>query len=218
MQLLLTSGGITNEKIADALRELIDKPIHETSLVFVPTAANVEEGDKGWLIDDLFNLKKLQFKKIDIVDISAVPKEIWLPRLEAADVFVFGGGNPYHLMEWIQKSGLGDLLPDLLKTRVYVGISAGSMVVSAKILSHAMQIYHEEKGQLRDMKGLGFVDFMFKAHLNSPSFPKMRKESLRQLATVIPEAMYALDDQAALKIIDEDIEVVGGGQHLTFNL
>ena len=89
MKLLLTSNGLSNPSIAKALFELVGKPAEETNIAFVPTASNVEEGDKGWLIDDLVNIKKQGFESVDIVDISALPREMWLPRLEAADVLFF---------------------------------------------------------------------------------------------------------------------------------
>lgn len=60
MKLLLTSGGLSNQSIVDALFDLVGKKSENTSLVFIPTASNVEKGDKDWLIDDLINLKILQ--------------------------------------------------------------------------------------------------------------------------------------------------------------
>ena len=130
MKLLLTSSGITNQSIADALFSLTEKKPEDTTLVFIPTAANVEAGDKSWLINDLLNLKKLNFKSIEITDISAVDEKIWKPSLEGADVLFFEGGNTYHLMNWVEKSGLKNELSEFLKDRVYVGLSAGSMIVS----------------------------------------------------------------------------------------
>src|SRR3989338_7932302 len=111
MKLLLTSAGLTNASIANALFDLVGKKPEDTSLFFIPTAANVGSSDKEWLIDDLYNIKKQNFKNIDIVDISALPKEIWQPRLEEADVLFFGGGNTPHLMRWIIESGLKEILP-----------------------------------------------------------------------------------------------------------
>ncbi len=89
MKFLLTSGGITNKSIAKALFDLVGKKVKEIKIAFVPTAANVFADDKSWLIDDLYNIKKQNFKCIDIVDISALPRENWQPRLEAADVLIF---------------------------------------------------------------------------------------------------------------------------------
>jgi len=155
MKLLLTSGGITNKSIAKALFELVGKKPEETTLAFIPTAANVGSSDKGWLIDDLYNLKQQNLKSIDIVDISALPEKVWLPRLEAADILFFSGGDTSHLMNWLEKSGLAKLLPDLLKTRVYAGISAGSIVAapSLALSSKDKQLYYEKEfGYIRMKK------------------------------------------------------------------
>jgi dipeptidase E len=88
MKFLLTSAGLSNKTIANALEDLLGKSINGVKLAFIPTAANVEPGDKSWMIDDLNNFKKAGFE-VDIVDISAVPKEIWLPRLQDAEVLFF---------------------------------------------------------------------------------------------------------------------------------
>ncbi len=69
MKLLLTSGGLANKSIEKALLELIDKKPPDVSVAFIPTASNVETGDKDWLIDDLIDLRNLDFKAIHIVDI-----------------------------------------------------------------------------------------------------------------------------------------------------
>jgi dipeptidase E len=111
MKLLLTSNGLSNESIAKALFELVGKPVSETVVTFIPTAANVGSGDKEWFINDLYNIKRRGLKAIDIVDISALPKEVWLSRIEAADVLFFSGGNTYHLMRWLKESRLAELLP-----------------------------------------------------------------------------------------------------------
>ena len=186
MKLLLTSAGITNKSIANALFDLVGKKPEETSLVFVPTASNVEVGDKEWLIDDLINLKKLNFKSIDIADISAVSKEIWLSKIENADVLFFEGGNEYHLMGWIIKSGLKEMLPELLKTRVYVGSSAGSMVLSKDLaLEIYGNLYEEDLSIAKNMDGLNFVDFYFMPHLDSPYFPKIREKLIREVTKLM---------------------------------
>ena len=118
MKLLLTSGGITNKSIEKGLSELVEKPFSKLHLTFIPTAANIEKGDKSWLVEDVYNFKKLGFASFDIIDISAVSKSIWLPSFNKADILIFGGGNVYHLLKWIKKSGLENILPELLKTKV----------------------------------------------------------------------------------------------------
>jgi len=217
MKLLLTSGGITDKAIAKALLQLAGKPASKIKIAFVPTAANVERGDKSWLINDLYNLKKQNFKCIDIVDISALPKKIWLPRLKTADVLFFGGGNSFHLMYWMRKSGLAKILLELLKSRVYAGISAGSGVVTKDLsLFHSKQLYYET-GRYKDSKGLGFLNFYILPHLNSLYFPRARAKFLKKLAKEFPETIYVLDDRTAIKVDGKKVQVIGPGKYLIFN-
>lgn len=218
MKLLLTSGGITNKSIANALFELVEKKPEETKVVFIPTASNVEIGDKKWLINDLVNLQKCNFEEIDIADISAVDEKIWRPKLEKADVLFFEGGNTYHLMDWINKSGLKNILPVLLKTKVYVGVSAGSMVTNKNLALKISQIiYEEDLDKSSEIAGLNYVDFYFLPHLNSPHFPQANKENIEKISKEFNVPVYALDDQSALKVIDGAAEVISEGEWFKFN-
>lgn len=218
MKLLLTSSGLTNDSIANALFELVGKKPEDTKIVFIPTASNVEVGDKDWLINDLANLQKRNFEEIDIADISAVEEKIWKPKLERADVLFFEGGNTYHLMEWINKSGLVNILPKLLKTKVYVGVSAGSMVTNKGLALKISQIvYGEDLDKIEEMKGLNYVDFYFLPHLNSEHFKNIRKGFIEKTTEGMSDTIYAMDDQSALKVIDGKIDVVSEGEWFVIN-
>jgi dipeptidase E len=219
MKLLLTSNGLSNKSIATALLELVGKPADKINIAFVPTAANAEEDDKSWLIDDLVNIKNQGFNQIDLVDISALPKESWLPRFEHADVLFFSGGHTAHLMHWLRSSGLAEHLPELLKTRVYAGISAGSIVTGPTLAlsSNTSEPFAYADDLPRDTKGLHLVNFHIRPHFNSPDFPKASEEYLREKAKEVPEPIYALDDQSALKIIDGNVEIISEGKTLVLN-
>lgn len=219
MKLLLTSNGLSNQSIAKALFELVEKPASSTHIAFIPTAMNVTTGSKEWFIDDLSNIAKQEPKFIDIVDISALPKDVWLPRLEESDVLFFSGGNSFHLMRWLDESGLTDILPELLKTRVWAGISAGSIVTNPTLAlsSKDRQIYYEEKFGYKSDRALGFVDFYTRPHYNSPHFPQANKEYLEDMAKDFPDTIYALDDNSAIKVINGKVEVITEGEYLKFN-
>jgi dipeptidase E len=218
MKLLLTSAGITNKSIEKALFDLVDKKAEETSLLFIPTAANFEEGDKTWLIDDLVSLKKLGLKSIEIADIAALEIDIWKPRFESADILYFEGGIDSYLMKWINESGLIDILPEVLKDKVYVGVSAGSMVTCKSLLKDVSHIlYDEDLGRNEDMPALGLVDFYFIPHLNSTYFTKVREELIRETLKGIDQRIYALDDSSAIKIEDGKIDVVSEGNWFQIN-
>ena len=209
MKILLTSAGITNQSIAKALFDLVGKKPEETTVVYIPTASNIETGDKSWLIDTLISLKNIHFKSIEITDISAVSEKIWKPSLERADIIFFEGGNTYYLMEWINKSGLTTALPELLKNKVYVGVSAGSMVTNKDLaLNIAQTLYCEDLDRDYELPGLNYVDFYFLPHLNSKYFPNLRENFVKETVKNMSEKIYVMDDDSTIKIVDSFIEII----------
>lgn len=209
MKLLLTSGGLRNPTLCKALLDLAGKPANKLKVAFIPTAMNTEPSDKGWAIAQMTRLQKMGVAQVDIVDISAIPKDIWLPRLEESNIIFVNGGNTTHLMTCLNKSGLTELLPDLLKTRVYVGVSAGSYIATPDLR------FNSDKTN-KVLDGLHFVDFGLQAHYKSPTFPIAKSfEAVKERVKGCPYTVYALDDQMAVKIDGDSIEFVGEGEYVT---
>lgn len=217
MKLLLTSAGISNKSIKKALAKLLGKKFSESKMVYVPTAANVSKGDKGWLINDLKNCQALGLSSLDIVDISALPKKLILERFAEADILMFGGGNTFYLMSWLKKLGMKKELQKMLKTKIYVGVSAGSMVATGNlVLSDSNKFYFEDEG-IDVMTGLGFVDFHIRPHFRSLDYPKLNSKNLKERAKDLHEAIYGIDDDTAIVVVDGKIEVVSEGKWERFN-
>lgn len=212
MKLLLTSAGLMNATIAQAVVDLAGLEKGSIKLVFIPTAAGIEAGDKGWLINDFIQLKNQGYELIDIVDIAAVPREVWQPRIESANVICVGGGDEQFLARIMRETGFGDLLPALLETRLYVGISAGSMVMAELLPQELANIIYPE--QKTSEKGFGFINGYILPHFNSPLFPNKRKETIGKLKDRAGGIIYALDDQSALKVIDGEVEIISEGKYL----
>jgi dipeptidase E len=206
MKLLLTSAGITNKSIAKALKEMVGNK--KIRIAFIPTAANAVDQPKDWLIKNYNQCERLG--TVDIVDISALEKKIWLPRLRAANVIVVGGGWTSYLMNYIIKSGLKEELPKLLKTRAYVGISAGSIALSKKIQASSEFIYGDEAKKVPS--GLNYINFNFRPHLNSPEFPKVRDTTLKRVSRKLKGDLYAVDDNTAIICINNKIKIVSEGK------
>ena len=121
-------------------------------------------------------------------------------------------------MRWLNKTGLTKTLSELLKDKVYVGASAGSMVTNSDLnLKLSQEIYEEDGLETEEMKGLNFVDFYFLPHLNSEWLKKMKKENIEKVAEGINRPIYALDDNSALKVVDNKIEVISEGKWLVIN-
>lgn len=215
MKLFLTSAGLSNKSLVGSFEDLVELSGEKVKIAFIPTAANVELGDKDWLISDYANLKKQNYI-VDIVDISALPKETWLPRIKEANVIFVGGGNTFHLMHWFEKSGLKELLPELIKTRVYAGISAGSCIAGPTIFNSVQNLFGE-KYDLKIKEGMGLVNLQIIPHLNSPYFTKIREENLEEASKDLAEPVYAIDDNSAVVVNGDKVEVVSEGKWRKFN-
>lgn len=214
MKFLLTSAGISNASIEKALFELLDKPASETKVAFVPTAATLVADNKSWLIEDFQYFVKQGFQSIDIVDISAVPRENWLKRFESTDLICFGGGDEQYLARAMRESGVTEALSELLKTRIYMGISAGSMVVGKLLPGELTKELWPEESFVGNEEGMGMYDLSILPHLNSDYFAHLRAPLIESMKDRFPRTVYALDDQSALKVVGNDIEVVTEGDFL----
>jgi dipeptidase E len=217
MKLLLTSAGIRNDAITDALRALVGKPFAETKVLFVTTAANTGHDDKRWLIEDLERFADTDFHSIDILDFAGLPEEVVLPHFETADVICVGGGDERYLARMFAAHGFAEKLPKWLKTKVYMGISAGSMVVGQYLTpSLSAQIFPEEDFGDATGEGLGLVPFAFIPHLNSDFF-SLRKERLQGLEMEFTCPVYATDDETAVMVVDGVVTKIGEGEFLEYS-
>ena len=173
----------------------------------------------GWFARDIYNIYNQGLKYFDVADISAVPQKIWLPKLEAADVLFFSGGNSTHLIWCLEESGLKDMFANLLKTRVYAGISAGSIVASRTLdLSNdEKKAWYKDNFGYETNQGLGLVDFYIRPHFGAESKESVTPDYLAEKAKKLGKTVYGLDRNSALKIVDGKVEVVSEGQFVKFN-
>jgi dipeptidase E len=126
--------------------------------------------------------------------------------LEATDALLVGGGDCQYLSYWMRASGLADMLPLLLQKTVYVGLSAGSMIMTrygTTFGNHTLPAETE--------KSLWLFDFAIHPHLDYPLFPDNSLANLEKLAATLPMPSYMLDDETAIKVNGDTIEVVSEG-------
>ncbi|SFE64388.1 dipeptidase E [Bacillus sp. OV194] len=218
MKLLLTSGGIRNKSIHDALVDMLDKPIAESSALCIPTAVYAIPGGarNAW---NFFSgqsgapMCELGWKSMGVLELTALPsidKELWVPMVKETDVLLVDGGDPLYLCYWMRQSGLADLLPSLQS--VYVGMSAGSMVMSPNIGEFFVGWTPPSGGD----ETLGLVDFAMFPHLEHEMLPYNTMAAAEKWAAGIQGPAYAMDDQTAIKVIDGEVEVVSEGQWKLF--
>ena len=218
LRLLLTSAGVKNTSIHTALVDLLGKPIAESSALCIPTAQyghpNVGPGAGPWrFISGTSDnpMVELGWKSVGVLELTALPsidEQHWIPKVQETDALLVAGGDALYLCHWMRQSGLADLLPSL-KDTVWVGLSAGSMVMTSRIGDDFVQWKPPAGG---DDTTLGIVDFSICPHLAHDDMPGNSMAEAEQWAAGIPGPAYAIDDQTAIKVTDDTTEVISEGQ------
>lgn len=236
MRLLLTSSGISNASILDALIELLGKPVAESRALVVPTgvhpfsvgpemAARLVRGEVQTPLTDL------GWASVGLLELSALPsidRDVWLPVVRNADALLVWGGDPLYLSHWLLTSGLAELLPSMDRL-VYVGVSAGAMATATTFAetyteprtAHGTQLSSKEvafsspAGEVRrtliTAAGAGLVDFALIPHLENPDHPDASLANAARWASQVPTPTYAIDDQTAIRVADDGVSVVSEG-------
>ncbi len=220
MRFLLTSAGIKNTSIRNALVDLLGKPIAESSALCVPTASHVQPGGAvlAWLFisgrEPRTPMCELGWKSLGVLELTAlhsIDQRLWVPMVRETDVLLVNGGDPLYLCHWMRQSGLAELLPSLRET-VYVGLSAGSMVMTPSIGADFVRWTPPTGGD----ETLGLVGFSIFPHLDHEDLPDNSMADAERWAAGMPVPAYAIDDQTAIKVTDDTVEVVSEGHWRLF--
>jgi dipeptidase E len=218
MKLLLTSAGIKNATIYNALVDLLGKPIAEANAFCIPTGMYAGPGGPRYAWRFLNGqattpMIELGWKSIGVLELTALPsidKEIWVPLVQEIDVLLVSGGDPLYLSYWMRQSGLADLLPSL--GAVYVGMSAGSMVMAPRIGEEFVGWRPPTGGD----ETLALVDFAIFPHLDHEDLPDNSMAGAERWAAGLSAPAYAIDDQTAIQVVDGAVEVISEGHWRRF--
>ena len=221
MQLLLTSAGIRNPSIHDALVGLLGRPVADCDALCIPTAlyGHPWAGPRqAWRcisgVETGTPTVGLGWKSMGVLELTALPSldaERWVPLVEAADALLVEGGDAAYLAHWVRASGLADLLPSLERT-VWVGVSAGSMVLTPRVGDDFVS-WHGPAGETT----LGVVDFSIFPHLENPDLPSNTMAAAERWAAGLGVPAYAIDDDTAIRVVDGVADIVSEGTWRRFD-
>jgi dipeptidase E len=211
MKLVLCSEGFRTPNTVQACIELCGKPQDQIKVAIINEAYAVEKGSKRWVLDNLNSVANNFSGEIDIVNLLALPIEEVKNRISAKDVIFVIGGDTDYLMSVYEKTGFDKLLPKLLETKVYVGSSAGSMVLGRRVSSEAYHKIYGERNDFGTTEYMGLVNLAIKPHMNSPHFPNNRAEILEEVANGMDFPVYGLKDDSAI-VVDGDEQTFIGSE------
>ena len=219
MKFLLTSAGIKNPSIHDALVGLLGKPIAAASALCIPTGvypfsvgpAMAYRFITGTTASPLCGLGWRSLGVLELTALPSIDRAVWVPLVRETDALLVFGGDVLYLCRWLRESGLAALLPALRDT-VYVGVSAGSMV-TAPVFG---ETYDDPERPFVIAEGLGLVDFALLPHLDHADHPESTTDRVARMAAAVPVPTYGIDDQTAIAVADGAVEVVSEGNWRLF--
>ena len=230
MKLLLTSNGFVGTPLENDFLELTDNKAN-LKIAIIPTAGDPiewvpeSEGSEKYIAkllpitnkpEDSKTYEYFKSKGYDVViaDLKEDPEKL-KEKLESVDVIEVGGGDANWLLDWAKKSKFGTYFKDLLdKGVVYIGTSAGSMLVTPEI--GLTWWGPEKKWEDTDHVGFGVVDFVVVPHQNESDTQSnieiltKRRDHLRTIIN-FPWRVYLLNDGQAIKVTDNNVEHIGVG-------
>jgi len=196
MKLLLTSAGFYNPEASDTFLRLLNKSAEQANVIFIPTASRTEE-----------ELRYVQGAKQELLDLGIndittlnLDRKVSENEIENADVIYVCGGNTFYLLQKIRESGLDQLLPNF--KGLYVGVSAGSIVVGPNIEVSAP--WDENDVKLSDTTGINIVDFAVVPH-----YQRKDQTIVEGLKSQADYEILELTDNQAVLIIDGERKVIG---------
>jgi dipeptidase E len=215
VKLLLTSAGIKNPTIRNAMLDLLGKPIEECDALAIPTASYGHAsfaGARRFVAGENANcpMVDLGWKSVGLLEVTALSTldpEQWIPKVQEADVLLANGGDSLYLAHHMREAGLAEVLPTL--DTVWAGFSGGSMVMAPRI-GDDFKVWEPPGG---GDKALGIVDFAIFPHLDHPDLPENTMADAEKWFAGLDVPAYAIDDDTAIVWVDGEVEVVSATGH-----
>jgi dipeptidase E len=240
MKLLLTSSGITNSSIKGALVDLLGKPIAQSKALIVPTGVYPFKDGAYHAWNPIAGpraaaMALLGWEAVGLLELTALPSialKNWHQTVAEADAILVWGGDPLFLAYWMAESGLTDLLLTLAKPPVYVGVSAGA-IATASLFSEAYAEPPNAAGRplstedivlpdgdvkrtLVTAHGMCLTNFAIIPHFENPDHLDASSANAEAWAAKLPVPVYAIDEESAVKVDNEIVEVVSEGRWKLF--
>jgi len=187
-----------NPKLGEKMINLVEKPTDKIKILFIPTAANVEE-NKAYVQRDIEGILKLGILKENLI-MYDLDEDVDKINLEDIDIIYIEGGNTFYLLDRVRKTGFDNKIKELVsKGVVYVGVSAGSILVGPDIRITEADLNNVG---ITDFRGLSLISRVISPHINREKYKNVNRYNDSK------EKVVSLADGEALLVIDGKEEII----------
>ncbi|MFA6190168.1 MAG: Type 1 glutamine amidotransferase-like domain-containing protein [Candidatus Staskawiczbacteria bacterium] len=207
--LLLTSTGMVSMR--DEITKLLTKPAYDITVAFITTAAKPQE-NLDYLKNDLIIMRDEMGFNVEEIDIDGKKESEVMSLIEMKDIIFVAGGNTFYLLKSMRACNFERIIKKLLKEgKVYIGVSAGSMV-AGKTIQTAGWGEDGDKNivKLKNLKGLGLVPFDIFCHY-LPEHAEIIKQKIKNPKKRFKNLKIITDEQAIL-VQGKETDLIGRGE------
>ena len=200
-------------EMIDEIIKLLQKPSYDVEVAFITTASKPEE-DLDYLQKDLEIMKGVGFN-VEQIDIEGKSEGQLMKLLELKDIIFVEGGNTYYLLKAINECKFEKVLRKLLKSgKVYIGVSAGSMVAGKTIMTSVwrgeVNGKNKNRVKLKKLKGMNLVPFDIFVHYET-KYAEIIKRKMKNPKKRFKKLRILTDGQALL-VQGKEIDLIGDGE------
>lgn len=145
---------------------------------------------------------------IDELDVSSTSHAEMVSRIADADYIFVEGGNTFFLLQELKRSGADKLIVEHInKGKLYIGASAGSMIVSNSI----KYVQHmDNPAAAPDLQGdfsaLAIIDFCIVPHCTNFPFKKAAEKIIALYSDQLD--LRPISNNQAITVDDGHVEVI----------
>lgn len=201
-KLFLTSSF---KDVASLFEDFAGEQIKGKTVTFIPTAGNVEK------MVFYIGAARKSFEKLGVIvdelDISVARAEEVADKLKRNDYIYVSGGNTFYLLQELKKSGANKIIAEQIALgKLYIGESAGSMVVSPNI-EYAKKMDDSAKApELEEYTALNIVNFYPLPHHTNFPFAKTVEKIIAEYGS--KQNLYPISNKQAILVAGDDVKVI----------
>lgn len=177
------------------------------SIAYIPTAANGEKWE-SWKDGGSWNLINTLNIKVDKVLLEDYGNNSVLEKLIDKDMVWFAGGMVGYLLYWMKRCELDKNIEKILKKSIYVGSSAGSMVLCKNSTEIATWGFVDNELGANEIRPLGLVDFDIYPHYEESLYDKIKQNYKGN-------KLYLLKNGEEIIVEDDKVTVIGEERIIT---
>jgi len=183
-----------------------EKDLSGKTVTFIPTASKVEK------VIFYVNAGRKALEKIgltvDELEISTATTDEISSKIKNNDFIYVTGGNTFYLLQELKRTGVDKLIIDEVNSgKLYIGESAGAMVVSANVEYAKGMDSIKKAPDLESFDALGLVEFYTVPHYNNPPFKKAAKKIIDTYSSTLK--LTPISNSQAILVNNNEIKVEG---------